>query len=76
MLQMMRTVARPGQARPGLFLIYLTSIVPRLSSGTETAGWQDEDLLRHGVDLPHALVVVDDGNPGLTDPQWNGSGWK
>ena len=50
--------------------------MPGLSSGTETAGWQDEDLLRHGVDLPHALVVVDDGNPGLTDPQWNGSGWK
>ena len=47
-----------------------------LSSGTETAGRQDEDLLRHGVDLPHALVVVDDGHPGLTDPQRNGSGWK
>ena len=47
-----------------------------LSSGTETAGRQDEDLLSHGVDLPHALVVVHDGHPGLTDPQWNGSGWK
>ena len=66
-----------GQARPGLVVdIYLTSIVSGLSSGTETAGWQDEDLLRHGVDLPHALVVVDDGHPGLTDPQRNGSGWK
>ena len=69
---MMRTVAEPGQVR----LVYLTSIVSGLSSGTETAGWQDEDLLCDGVDLPHALVVVDDGHPGLTDPQWNGSGWK
>ena len=66
----MRTVAGPGQVP----LSYLTSIVPGLSSGTETAGWQDEDLLSDRVDLPHALVVVDDGNPGLTDPQWNGSG--
>ena len=74
MLQMMRTVASPDQAR--LLFLYLTSIVPGLSSGTETAGWQDEDLLSDRVDLPHALVVVDDGNPGLTDPQWNGSGWK
>ena len=54
--------------------IYLTSIVSSLSSSTETAGWQNEDLLSHGVDLPHALVVVDDGHPGLTYPQWNGSG--
>ena len=60
----------------GNIYIYLTSIVSCLSSGTETAGRQDEDLLSHGVDLPHALVVVDDGNPGLTDPQRNGSGWK
>ena len=73
MLQMMRTLAEPGQARSSC-CIYLTSIVPRLSSGTETAGWQDEDLLRHGVDLPHALVVVHDGNPRLPDPQGNGAG--
>ena len=69
---MMRTAARPG--RVCLLFLYLTSIVSGLSSGTETAGWQDEDLLGDRVDLPHALVVVDDGNPGLTDPQGNGSG--
>ena len=69
---MMRTAARPG--RVCLLFLYLTSIVSGLSSGTETAGWQDEDLLSDRVDLPHALVVVDDGNPGLTDPQGNGSG--
>ena len=69
---MMRTLARTGQVR----LFYLTSIVSGLSPGTETAGGQDEDLLGDRVDLPHALVVVHDGHPGLTDPQWNGSGWK
>ena len=42
--------------------------------GTEAGGGQDEDLLRHGVDLPHALVVVHDGNPRLPDPQGNGAG--
>ena len=68
----MRTVAGPGQVP----LSYLTSIVPGLSSGTETAGRQDEDLLSHGVDLPHALVVVDDGDPGLSYPERDGSGWK
>ena len=54
----------------------MASIVALDTPGTEAGGGEDEDLLRHGVDLPHALVVVDDGNPGLTDPQWNGSGWK
>ena len=55
---------------------YLTGVVSGLSPSTETAGGQDEDLLGDRVDLPHALVVVHDGHPGLTDPQWNGSGWK
>ena len=42
--------------------------------GTEAGGGEDEDLLRHGVDLPHALVVVHDRNPRLPDPQGNGAG--
>ena len=52
---------------------YLTSIVTLLSSCTEAGGGEDEDLLRDRVDLPHALVVIDDGHPGFSDPQWNGS---
>ena len=44
--------------------------------GTEAGGGEDEDLLRHGVDLPHALVVVHDRDPSLADPQGDGSGWK
>ena len=44
------------------------------TSGTEAGGRKDEDLLRHGVDLPHALVVVHNWNPGLPDPQGNGAG--
>ena len=64
-----------GQARPGLVVdIYLTSIVSGLSSGTETAGRQDEDLLRHGVDLPHTLVIIHDRNSRLANSQWNGPG--
>ena len=52
---------------------YLTSIVTLLSSCTEAGGGEDEDLLRDRVDLPHALVVIDDGHAGFSDPQWNGS---
>ena len=51
----------------------LTSIVTRVSASTEAGGWQDEDLLGDGVDLPHTLVVIDDGDSGLSDPQTNGS---
>ena len=53
---------------------YLASIVALDTPGTEAGGGEDEDLLRHGVDLPHALVVVHDGNPRLPDPQGNGAG--
>ena len=66
----MRTLARTGQVR----LFYLTSIVSGLSPSTETAGWQDEDLLGDRVDLPHTLVVVHNRHPGLPDPQGNRPG--
>ena len=46
------------------------------TTGTEAGRGKDEDLLGDGVDLPHALVVVDDGDPGLAYPQWNGSSWN
>ena len=55
---------------------YLTGVVSGLSPCTEAAGRHDEDLLSHRVDLPHALVVVDDGDPGLSYPERYGSGWK
>ena len=55
---------------------HLTSIVTRVSASTEAGGWQDEDLLRDGIDLPDTLVVVDDGDASLADPQGNGSSWK
>ena len=55
-------------------LHYLTSIVTLDATSTEAGRGKDEDLLGDRVDLPHALVVVHDGHPGLTDPQWNGSG--
>ena len=51
------------------FEVYLTGIMALLAAGAEAAGRQDEDLLRDAVDLPHALVVVDDRNLRLTDPQ-------
>lgn len=43
---------------------YLTRVVPVRSTGTETTGWQDEQLLCHGVDLRRALLVPDDRNCG------------
>ena len=45
-----------------------------LPTRAETAGRQDEDLLRHRVDLTHALVVVHDGDASLAYPQWNRPG--
>lgn len=53
---------------------YLASVVALDTPGTETGGGKNEDLLRHCVDLPHALVVVHDGDPRLPDPQRNGAG--
>ena len=44
------------------------------TAGTEAGRGKDEDLLGDGVDLPHALVVVHDRDPGLPDPQGNGAG--
>ena len=46
----------------------------RVSACTEAGGGQDEDLLGDGVDLSYTLVIVDDGNSGLSDPQRNGAG--
>ena len=45
-----------------------------VSSSTEAGGWQDEDLLGDGIDLPHTLVVIDDGDSSLANPQGNWSG--
>lgn len=47
-----------------------------LSSRAETRCWQDEDLLRDCVDLPHALIVIHDRNSSLANPQRNGASWK
>ena len=47
-----------------------------LSSRAEARRWQDEDLLRDRVDLPHALVVGDDGDGGLAHAQGDGAGWN
>lgn len=49
--------------------MYLTGVVTGLPARTEAAGRQDEDLLRDAVDLPHALVVVHDGDLRLTHTQ-------
>jgi hypothetical protein len=43
----------------------LTGVIAFLSSGAETAGREDEDLLGDGVDLTHALVVVHDRHGGF-----------
>ena len=50
--------------------------MPLLSPCAEAGCGQDEDLLGDGVDLPHALVVVHDGDPSLADPQGDGAGCK
>ena len=47
-----------------------------LSACAEAGCGEDEDLLRDGVDLPHALVVVHDRDPSLADPQGDGTGCK
>ena len=52
-------------------LTHLTCIMALFTSGAEAAGRQNENLFCDCVDLPHALVVVDHGHLGLTDPQGN-----
>ncbi len=47
----------------------LTSVVSLLAAGAEAARRQDEDLLGDGVDLPDALVVVDDRHRRFTDSE-------
>lgn len=49
----------------------LACVMPLLAAGAEAAGGQDEDLLRDGVDLAHALVVVDNRHARLSYPQRN-----
>ncbi len=52
----------------------LASVVSFLSAGAEAAGRQDEDLLGDGVDLPDALVVVDDRHRRFADSERDRSG--
>lgn len=53
---------------------HLTGVVAALPSGAEGRRGQDEDLLRHGVDLPHALVVGHHGDLRLTHAQGDRAG--
>ena len=46
------------------------------TTGAEAGGRQDEDLLGDRVDLPHALVVVDDRHRGLPHSERNWTGCK
>ena len=51
---------------------HLAGIVALDPPGTEARGRKDEDLLCYSVDLSHALIVIDNRNPGLPNPQWYG----
>ena len=61
---------------PSYTLTHLTCIMALFTSGAETAGRQNENLFCDCVDLPHALVVVDHGHLGLSNPQGNWTGCK
>lgn len=61
-------------AHPAHHAPHLTGVVAALPSGAEGRRGQDEDLLRHGVDLPHALVVGHHGDLRLTHAQGDRAG--
>ena len=58
------------------FQSHLAGVVTLFAAGAEGGGGEDEDLLGDGVDLAHALVVVDDGDHGLPHPQGDGASYK
>lgn len=61
------------QSRKLHSITYLTSIIPFLSTSTETACWQDEYLLCNSVDLADALSIAHNRDLGFSDTQWDWS---